>query len=1293
MAARPKPRRLNPPVNQPNGGAAWAWWTGTAIATILILVLFQRWGRPYLNVENEGTVQIPVERAPAVAATISLDRLKATVERLASFGSRLTGSPGAEAAANHLKAELRAILGNDRVREETFDVDNPYDLGAEMEAGGARFRVHPFWAPVVGSYRLPPAGRALGPALHVTLERLLHGPGELAGRAAVIRWPEKEDLRALVLAASRVGVFARDAKDPLTHAELATLSKSREALGPEDGPVLDLLAEKHQAVLVDLFFERAGAAGIRSLILTEPAGGAPVRVAPRTFHDRLMKHPSQLPRYLIGAANIGALADGAALHVRQAFAALTLPSGEVVRVHAVWPNLVRTATTPRGGLAGPLVLAGHGSLDEVRGKRLAGAIVLVDFNCGYEWVELADQGARAILFAEPKEIMRGESENKYLSLPANIPRFWVPRGDVAKLAALEGQTVRLDAQIVWERRAGRTIIGTLPGTKPDADPDPVVIEAHYDSVSVVPDLAPGGEQACGPAALLELARVLKAHPLKKTTLFVLTSGHAQNMKGWAEFLHRHAIALDKAPKDPDRIIPAFVVDLDLTTRTRRLGVFFKAHRFDQQDGPIRRVYSTFGKNHAEAGAKVAKALGYGDAFMVDAVNAVSGRTWDSYMPGRFALAQELTVSAGFYGLAYVTPDDERVWVDTPHDTPDRMDFESLARQVRVLACVLPNQLNVGAAFSSSKVARTWTDLKARVVEFDPTVSYLPDRPVFGAMVWVHNYSPNKSLKGVRGDWFVQATPPPAQAAAAPRGGRQRRSAGAGTVIGVLLGLGLAEGLRRRRVGAKLPIRSSTWWAAVIVAGALGAAVGVLASGAGPREAAGASFEVHGLPNTSWLATGWWAHATCEAYELDPMDGSIRYAPDRGPQGSQQYALDTEMNEAEKSLMLVTFPCRSLLMFDLVDPLRYSPFYRMATLDARTDSEPSVYGQSIPEPNWYASYVEPLAMAYAPEGSRLKATFTVNLMGKRGALVHALPNKPEGDGYAVDETDRINFTALRMAEDMTALNGFRLANLKHHGVVNHFLEGLQAEALARIETAKAALARRDYRAATAEARAGWGLAARVYPEVERTAADVVKSAMLFLALLIPFAFLAERLFFGFPNVTHQVGGVLGIFLAMFGILRLVHPAFQIALTPVMILLAFVIIVLSVVVSAMIGARFFNFLREEREAMQGVHQADVSKSSVALAAFALGVSNMRKRALRTTLTCMTLVALTFAVLSLTSVIQAVKQKKFSIGKIAAYEGMLFRATNWTALGEPALRHLETELAGSAIPTTFARTAQLP
>merc|ERR1712000_719038 len=62
-----------------------------------------------------------------------------------------------------------------------------------------------------------------------------------------------------------------------------------------------------------------------------------------------------------------------------------------------------------------------------------GSIVLADFNSGTKWINAAMLGAKAVIFIEPEITMRGEAENKFLTVPANIPRFWIRRADGEKL--------------------------------------------------------------------------------------------------------------------------------------------------------------------------------------------------------------------------------------------------------------------------------------------------------------------------------------------------------------------------------------------------------------------------------------------------------------------------------------------------------------------------------------------------------------------------------------------------------------------------------------------------------------------------------------------------------------------------------------------------------------------------------------------------------------------------------------------------------------------------------------------
>ena len=62
---------------------------------------------------------------------VSVDRIRSTVGRLSSVGSRVTGYPGAKASADFLESEFLR-LGMQDVHQEPFQVTVPMDKGASL---------------------------------------------------------------------------------------------------------------------------------------------------------------------------------------------------------------------------------------------------------------------------------------------------------------------------------------------------------------------------------------------------------------------------------------------------------------------------------------------------------------------------------------------------------------------------------------------------------------------------------------------------------------------------------------------------------------------------------------------------------------------------------------------------------------------------------------------------------------------------------------------------------------------------------------------------------------------------------------------------------------------------------------------------------------------------------------------------------------------------------------------------------------------------------------------------------
>lgn len=213
---------------------------------------------------------------------------------------------------------------------------------------------------------------------------------------------------------------------------------------------------------------------------------------------------------------------------------------------------------------------------------------------------------------------------------------------------------------------------------------------------------------------------------------------------------------------------------------------------------------------------------------------------------------------------------------------------------------------------------------------------------------------------------------------------------------------------------------------------------------------------------------------------------------------------------------------------------------------------------------------------------------------------------------------IYHTALHVARDIWRLDDFRIRRLAKYRIINEGINKLHDLGKQAIQRAEKAQAEKNWERFDAESRAAWGYASRAYPDVQRTAVDVVQGVLFYLALLIPFAYFMERLLWGSYDLKRQLSVAAVIFLLIFVVFSQVHPAFDITMNPVIVLLAFVMGALSCIVIGLIAGKFEEQLKQMNQQVSGVHRADIGRVSVALAAFNLGISNMRRRKARTVLT---------------------------------------------------------------------------
>ncbi len=433
-----------------------------------------------------------------------------------------------------------------------------------------------------------------------------------------------------------------------------------------------------------------------------------------------------------------------------------------IPLHAVWPNLVRTSTTPPAGITGMLHYVGAGEWTDFNGIDPTGAIFLMDFNSGVNWQRAAMLGASAVIFAEPEHTTRVDGEEKYLQVPVNFPRFWMEKewaGPLVEYLEVNGPfTVRTKGRMTWKRLPAYNVMGKITGTHPVLKEEAIVLESYYDSISPVPAVSPGANQASGVAALLEMARYFAAHPPARTVYFLATSGHFLSLSGVNDFTNRHT---RKTPYFAEQIEEPINMKLfagiDLSSARDQIGVYYAGILFAGNSFEKQRFFTPFGRTFMGYAQEVIRRGVFPSDALMNVITPSQGIQSTEFFPaGNIALDAELVFWTGFPALSFATVFDVREYVDTPLDDMERVNIRNVYTQAVLLTELFGRAVNDPMLFPDFKMQLDdrFVRGRIRVVEFDPREDYIPSKPKPGAVVRFRRY--NKSISGVKNEIFVVA---------------------------------------------------------------------------------------------------------------------------------------------------------------------------------------------------------------------------------------------------------------------------------------------------------------------------------------------------------------------------------------------------------------------------------------------------------------------------------------------------------------------------------------------------------
>lgn len=929
-------------------------------------------------------------------------------------------------------------------------------------------------------------------------------------------------------------------------------------------------------------------------------------------------------------------------------------STKTIVAYALLPNNVQVSY---GNYTGHLVYCGYGTIEDLNNVKedINGSIALMEFNSGYNWLNVMRLGAKAVIFIAPENTIRSEADRKNLDIPIKFPRVYVSRNDGSYLRSLATSSdivATVKVNMKWIHAKAKNIVAVLNGTDPNEMENTIALMAYYDSASIVPALSPGAEEAIGIASLLELARLLKESPPKRPVWFIAFSGHNQAMAGGRDFIwHSNESSFiwhyDHIGTTENKTIAPYAIkmaiSLDFSSDSDAVAVagygsFYGLggpwYSWYSYDKDLTRFLFTGGRYGEYSPSENIYRLNK------DILPENASRTtykafglWASqldmsqYLPGALTYEAEIFARTGIWGICFTTALSTRLSYNTPFNTFDSIRFKNVIPQVEFSFALINAILNDVEWFDFSKV--TISGGQKAGVFF--THKHKDDSGI--GYVVVHG---RVGLWNITKNWYEYDW-----------------TRIAGNNCDILLSV---------RITNRADVHGHEWIQFA--------------------NMTDGTFVLKGLlPSLGWAAP--LAEYEVLPYLINRTTGDIEYAPDMGvygkylwPYGYRFLTFDDPLidGSGKKIVNLSMFKAFTVALHDLFDPrtlLTPSMGSYMRILDA-SDVELTQFSYVMSAPPSFERSENIVlgdptsgyeAVIFVPPNTRIKIVF----MTEQTAL-GILSNN--GKGIEVSEKYlSIVPTPLHFSIDLISLVKSRVDDLsKAHlteGGRGAYINELYGQSLKELESAyelKKANRYGDYYLALLRS---WYYIQLAYSETKGIFMDSSATAVFFALLIVPFSFLIERLIFS-ASGNKRIITIIMIFVVLMALLFLIHPGFRITPFSTVSALGFIGLALVSLILIFMLNEIAEILRELRRRLIGISFVQVDTLGSVLVSFSLAVENMRKRKLRTSLVLSSLVIVTFASASFISVspIQAtIKLPVETSGTFhARYQGILITGTDF-------------------------------
>ncbi len=1061
-------------------------------------------------------------------------------------------------------------------------------------------------------------------------------------------------------------------------------------------------------------------------------------MAQQKSHQDLVAHFSSFADRSTGSQGNGAAADfifqhfkGLGLHPQRHSFAVPVRTVQQATLHyngrtAGLQPFLYNAVTPQsidGSLEGSLYYVGTGSLSDFNGKPIQNSLILMDFDSGLNWQTAARLGAKAAILVD-----RGTSRGKHffaekLELsPIQFPIFYMSEKEAVSLfgdlstqessdAAL-ADSIELYSTISWQEVVSENIYTFIEGSDPALAQELLIVEAFYDASSYLPGAAPGADEATSIVTLLKTAEFLSRAPPGRSVLLLATSGHSQTLAGFRDIIW--AIQAEEKEITGHRKLLEQNISTAQANLAELSSVVFPLPQDKERDSRLTQaIKNTLQSSIDEVSRKLVH-------LRLNQQQTENKAQIAKLVEKRFALRQ-LSWKTRFDDLS-----SREITLFTDLLPDSIAEQEKVIRVRRNHLQTLQSVTTLREALNGYSIATIvslhlsshgtgvggfhegWLyQLKANINRtgiYSAIGDILRDSAQQSTATTTYIDSLQPSRLRTWDTWFL-GTP--------FHGGEVSSLAG-------YLGFTLATiGDSRHLWGTPWDTHDEINWANLIdqqklvssLISSLSHAEN-LSTGKMPRKGfstvtgranlllQGELFAEYPAQNTIIMAfqgkgrfytmvdtSGTFYlkgvadrknvvdKVIIEGYRFDDESGKVKWAIDKKETGKDNYRLN--IRRANMKTDLTLFSATQTTIFDLLEPRNFKYLTRIDLLDGRRDAPPAHY--------WYSridTRASTITSIYTEPGTWLKLTLSDTVLTRKLLLSNSTPKSPIGFGYPVDKYSTIPNTSYHAARDIWALLQPRIDNLEEHGIVDPQINALKKRGLEALEKSSDALAAMQYDTFQESALQALALAGRVYVQVEKTQKDVLFGVLFYIALFVPFAFCLERFLFNYANIYKRIVAFTVLLLTLITIIYNVHPAFELAYSPMVVILAFFIIGLSLIVTLIIFFRFEEEMILLQRHASHKRPSEISHWKAFVAAFFLGVSNLRRRRLRTALTCLTLIILTFTIMSFTTVKSSQKANKLLFQTEAPYAGLLLKAINWQSLPRQAETALSNNEFGDRI-----------